>query len=117
MSYKDWRVRIDDILEAIDRCQEYVEHMKEPEFVLDQRTVDAVARNLEIIGEAANKVPQEVIERHSMVPWSKLAEIRHVLIHEYHAVDADILYRTAINDLPPLVPMLKAVLADPDLPL
>lgn len=117
MSYKDWRVRIDDILEAIDRSRSYVERLDLETFAADQRTIDAVARNLEIIGEAANKVPQDVLERHPLVPWSKMAEIRHVLIHEYHAVDADTLYRTVINDLPPLVPMLKAVLDDRDLPL
>lgn len=110
MSYKDWRVRVDDMLEAIQRCVAYVDGIDERAFAGDQRTIDAVARNLEIIGEAANKVPSDVRERYPLVPWGKLAEMRHVLIHEYHSVDADILYRTVINDLPPLVTLLGATL-------
>ncbi|MFA7431906.1 MAG: DUF86 domain-containing protein [Rhodospirillaceae bacterium] len=117
MSYKDWRVRIDDMIESINRCLEYVNGLSERAFVADARTVDAVARNLEIVGEAANKIPAAVEAAHPLVPWRKLADIRHVLIHEYHSVDADILYRTVINDLPPLLVQLKAVLDDASLPV
>lgn len=107
---KDWRVRIDDMLEALSRCDRYTAGMDEAAFLADSKTVDAVARNLEIIGEAANKVPDPVAEAHPMVPWDALAEIRHILIHEYHSVDAALLFRTVRNDLPPLMPLLRAVL-------
>jgi len=110
MSYKDWRVRLDDMIESIERCLAYTEGMDEAAFAADPRTVDAVARNLEIIGEAANKVPRDVADANPMIPWDGLAEIRHVLIHEYHSVDAGILYRTVQNELPRLLPMLKAIL-------
>ncbi|MGC2855688.1 DUF86 domain-containing protein [Novispirillum sp. DQ9] len=116
MSYKDWRVRVDDMMESIRRCLDYVAGMDEAAFIADPKTVDAVARNLEIIGEAANKMPTPVEEAHPRVPWRRLADIRHVLIHEYHSVDADILYRTVINDLPPLLVQLQAVLDDVSLP-
>lgn len=116
MSYKDWRVRVDDMMEAIRRCIEYVDGMSEEQFVADPKTVDAVARNLEIVGEAANKIPAQVEAAHPRVPWRRLADIRHVLIHEYHSVDADILYRTVLNDLPPLLVQLRAVLEDVSLP-
>ncbi len=114
MAYKDWRVRIDDMLEAISRCAAYTSDMDEAAFAADQRTIDAVARNLEIIGEAAARMPEPVQERHPLVPWSNLAEMRHVLIHEYHSVDPVILWRTVRNDLPPLEAMLGAVLEDTD---
>lgn len=110
MSYKDWRVRIDDMLEAIGRCIEYARGLDEAGFVADRRSVDAVARNLEILGEAANKVPHDVMDDYPLVPWEMLAQMRHVLIHEYHSVDPAILYRTVVDELPPLVPMLQAVL-------
>jgi uncharacterized protein with HEPN domain len=113
VSYKDWRVRIDDMLEAIGRCTEYVRGFDQQQFCTDPRTQDAVARNLEIIGEAASKMPADVRERHPMVPWDALAEMRHILIHEYHSVDAAILFRTVCNELPPLVILLKASLDDP----
>ncbi|GAB3126052.1 HepT-like ribonuclease domain-containing protein [Novispirillum itersonii] len=107
---KDWRVRIDDMLEALCRCLRYTDGMNEAAFTADHRTIDAVARNLEIIGEAANKVPDDITAAHPMIPWAALAEIRHILIHEYHSVDAALLYRTVRNDLPPLQPLLLAVL-------
>lgn len=116
MSYKDWRVRVDDMVEAIRRCLGYVEGMDEDAFARDSRTVDAVARNLEIIGEAANKIPAHVVDHHPRVPWKHLADMRHVLIHEYHAVDPRILYRTVVNELPPQLVLLQAVLEDETLP-
>ncbi|SOD89388.1 DUF86 domain-containing protein [Caenispirillum bisanense] len=116
MSYKDWRVRVDDMLEAIARCRSYTEGMDEGAFAADQRTIDAVARNLEIVGEAAARMPEPIQERHPLVPWRNLAEMRHVLIHEYHSVDPVILWRAVRNDLPPLEVMLRAVLDDRDAP-
>jgi uncharacterized protein with HEPN domain len=116
MSYKDWRVRLDDMLEAIDRCRHYISGLSEEDFIADTKTIDAVARNLEIIGEAAARVPEPVREAHPLVPWQSLAEIRHILIHEYHSVDPDILWRTVTGDLPPLVVMLQAVLDSADAP-
>lgn len=112
MSYKDWRVRIDDMLEAIGRCQSYVAGLDSTAFANDSRSQDAVARNLEIIGEAASKMPEPVREAFPLIPWQQMAEMRHILIHEYHSVDPDILLRTVHNDLPPLVPMLQAALDD-----
>lgn len=114
MAYKDWRVRVDDMLEAISRCRAYTTGLDEAAFTADQRTVDAVARNLEIVGEAAARMPEPVQERHPRVPWANLAEMRHVLIHEYHSVDPVILWRTVRNDLTPLETMLQAVLDDAD---
>jgi uncharacterized protein with HEPN domain len=116
VSYKDWRVRIDDMLEAIGRCIDYVNGYDESQFTADQRTQDAVARNLEIIGEAASKMPADVRQRHPMVPWDSLAEMRHILIHEYHSVDSRILFGTVRNELPPLVVLLTATLQDPHAP-
>ncbi len=110
MSYKDWRVRVDDMLESIRKCLTYVEGMDCAAFVADERTVDAVARNLEIIGEAANKMPQRIRDAFPLVPWERIGEMRHVLIHEYHSVNPEILYRTVTDEMPPLLPMLTAVL-------
>lgn len=114
MSYKDWRVRLDDMLEAIGKCMDYVGDMDEAAFAADPRSIDAVARNLEIIGEAANRMPQATREENPLIPWESIGEMRHVLIHEYHSVDAGILYRTVTGELPPLVPMLQAVLERAD---
>ncbi|MBY0430843.1 MAG: DUF86 domain-containing protein [Rhodospirillales bacterium] len=112
MTIKDWRVRIEDILEAIGRIRRYAEGFDAQRFCRDERTIDAVVRNLEIIGEASHRLPSQVIERHREIPWSRMGDMRNILIHEYHAVDPQIVWSTVIHDLPPLVAPLKAILHD-----
>lgn len=112
MSFKDWRVRIEDILEAISRINRYTAGLSMAQFVADDRTVDAVVRNLEIVGEAARRLPPHVVERHRDVPWSRMAEMRNILVHEYHSVDAGIIWNSVRNDLPPLIAPLKDMLKE-----
>ena len=69
-------------------------------------------RNLEVIGEAARHVPEEVRQRFPELPWADMADMRNVLIHEYFGVDVPILWKTESNDLPAVLPGLKRVLAD-----
>jgi uncharacterized protein with HEPN domain len=107
---KDWRVRIDDMLEAIDRIRRYTAGLDERSFCNDDRTVDAVVRNLEIIGEAARKIPADIAQRYPSIPWHRMAEVRNVLVHEYHSVDSAIVWNTIHHDLPPLIGPLKEVL-------
>jgi uncharacterized protein with HEPN domain len=110
LSFKDWRVRIEDILEAIERIRRYTSGMTEVQFVADDRTVDAVIRNLEIVGEAAKRVPAQICERHPEIPWSRMTEMRNILVHEYHSVDPTIVFDSARHDLPPLLGPLRNLL-------
>ncbi|MBC7906005.1 MAG: DUF86 domain-containing protein [Rhodospirillaceae bacterium] len=112
MTHKDWRVRVEDMLEAIDRISSYVDGMSTKEFIADARTQDAVLRNLEVLGEASKRVPLPIQHRHTDVPWSRIADMRNILVHEYHSVDAEIILAAARHDLPPLVTPLRAILAD-----
>ena len=109
---KDWRVRVEDMLEAIERVTSYVDGMTRKDFVADPRTQDAVLRNLEVLGEASKRVPFHIQRRHSDIPWSRIGDMRNILVHEYHSVDPEIVLDAARHDLPPLVAPLKAVLAD-----
>lgn len=110
MSFKDWRVRIEDMVEAIERIDRYTDDMDLSRFVADHRTVDAVMRNLEVLGEAAKRVPHDIAERTPEVPWSRITEIRNILVHEYHSVDPAIIWDTVKDDLPPLLRPLKELL-------
>lgn len=110
MFSKDWRVRIDDMLEAIDRIRRYTSGLDEAGFAADDRTIDAVVRNLEIIGEAAKKVPPDIARRAPAIPWHRLTEIRNILVHEYHSVDPGLVWHTVRHDLPPLTEPLRAML-------
>lgn len=111
---KDWRVRVEDMLEAIERISSYVDGMSRDAFVGDGRTQDAVLRNLEVLGEASKRVPFHIQRRHGEIPWSRIGDMRNILVHEYHSVDPEIVLDAARNDLPPLVGPLRAVLADKD---
>ena len=74
----------------------------------------ALVRLLEIIGEAANRVPREVRVRYPDIPWSQIVALRNRLIHGYDAVDLDILWQIVVRDLPPLVAALEAALTGYD---
>lgn len=110
LSDNDWEMRIEDIIESIEKIRRYTTGLTEATFTADDRTVDAAIRNLEIIGEAARYVPATVSQRHPQVPWSKMRGMRNVLIHGYREVSLSIVWRTIVDDLPPLVPMLRELL-------
>ena len=105
MPPRNWRLRIED----------YIRGMTFEVFSEDKKTVDAVVRNLEVIGEAAQHVPDEVRKRFGCIAWADMSDMRNVLIHEHFGVDLPILFRTIRSDLPPLVPASGALQAPPEL--
>ncbi|MDO8588427.1 MAG: DUF86 domain-containing protein [Armatimonadota bacterium] len=112
MSSRDWRLRLEDIIDAIGKIEHYVEGMDFEAFESDEKTIDAVLRNMEIIGEASRYVPDPVEESYTDIPWHKMRGIRNVVAHEYFGVSIPIIWRTLKEDIPPLVPMLRQVLQD-----
>lgn len=114
MPPRSWRVRIEDILESLDNIESYVAGLDFDGFHADRKTVDAVERNLEIIGEATANLPNEILDRWPEVPWHYMRGLRNLLIHEYFGIDVGILWQTIREDLPPLEPLLRKVLSTPD---
>ncbi|MFZ5586807.1 MAG: DUF86 domain-containing protein [Thermodesulfobacteriota bacterium] len=114
MSPREWRFRLQDMLEAVAKIQGYLAGMSFGQFQADSRTVDAVIRNFTIIGEAASKLPDQTAQRHPEVPWRKMIGLRNYAVHEYWGLDLGTIWKTAQQDLPPLVPLLQAVLAKED---
>ncbi len=112
MPFREWRLRIEDMLEAIGRIEEFVQGMNLDAFLKDRRTSDAIVRNLEIIGEAARDVPDDVTSRHPGVPWKRAREMRNVLAHAYFGVDLPTVWKTIHEDLPPLKAQLNGILRD-----
>ena len=82
---RDWKVRIDDILDAVAKIGRYLEGMSLESFLADERTIQAVERNYEIIGEAAQHVPPEIQARFPAVPWGRMRGMRNLVAHEYPA--------------------------------
>jgi len=102
MSKRPVDLFINDIRESIDRIGDYTRGMSLEDFTKDQKSIDAVARNLEIMGEAANRLPAEFKESHSEIEWFKIVGLRHRIVHEYFGVDLEIIWRILQKDLPEL---------------
>jgi uncharacterized protein with HEPN domain len=97
---RDWRLRIEDILEAAARIESYITGLTFEQFLTDRKTTDAVVRNLEVIGEAARHLVTIQEDLPSDIPWADIAGMRNALIHAYFGVDLGIVWQTAIADVP-----------------
>lgn len=106
-TYKDY---IEDILRAITDIENFTEGLDFDSFVHDRKTVYAVMRALEIIGEAAKKVPDEVRARAPELPWRYMARMRDKLIHHYHGVDLEMVWLVVKEELPKVRKPLKKLL-------
>jgi len=106
--------RLNDMLAAIDRIAEYTADMSAEMFATDSRTVDAVVRNLIVIGEAASRVPEAYRSAHDQVPWPIMRGMRNVVVHEYWGVDISVVWQTVSEDLPPLRSQLQTLLSNLD---
>ena len=101
------RLYAEEMLEAIETIRGYVGALGKTAFCADQRTVDAVIRNLEVLGEAAKRVPADLRARAPEVRWREFASLRDVLIHQYFRVDLDILWDVVTTKLEPLAGSLQ----------
>ena len=84
---RDFSLYLDDILEAIHQIRTYLADQNEETFTKDRKTQDAVIRNLEIIGEAAGKLPEQMQKGESEIDWRKITGLRNILIHEYFGIN------------------------------
>ena len=112
MPPRAWSFRLRDILDSIAAIEEYVAGMTYEQFAHDRRTVDAVIRNLGIIGEAANHVPAEVQAQYAAIEWDGMRRMRNFVVHVYFGVDLPLVWKTIQEDLPPLKTLLSVILRD-----
>lgn len=101
---------IEDIIEAMDKTRQFTAGMEYDNFVKDDKTVSAVIRKLEIIGEAVKKIPEKIKGKHSEIPWKDMAGMRDKLIHEYFGVDLRRVWNTVKRDIPNLKPLFNKIL-------
>lgn len=111
MSERDSVLYLDDIREATDKILDYTQNVSRKEFESNPMRIDAVIRNLGIIGEAARHLSEEEKRRFRDVPWREIIGMRNVVIHEYFGVNKDILWQTVTVDIPKLRSLLTETTA------
>ncbi len=102
MSERDWRLFLKDIRDCAARIIDYVDTMSRDEFFHDPKTVDAVMRNLAIIGEASKKIPVDTRRKYPAVEWKKMAGLRDIVVHDYFGIDEDIIWDVVSVRIPEL---------------
>jgi uncharacterized protein with HEPN domain len=107
---RDFQVYVEDIIDAIDNIDVYTKAMTYEQFVNDRKTVDAVIRNFEVIGEATKHVPLAVRQKYPKVPWRDMAGMRDKLIHGYFGVQLDVVWKTIKERLPEVRPLVVEAL-------
>ena len=106
---KDPLVYIDDIRDSIEAIKRYTAGLTKQDFLNSTEKQDAVYRRLELIGEAANRLPDEFTNRYPQIPWIKIVGMRNVLIHEYDSIDLDRVWETIQKDIPELEGYIKSI--------
>ena len=109
---RDARLYLDDIIEAVQRIEEYSAYPDYNSFKQDRKAVDAIVRNFEIMVEAVNKIPLSLRNKYPDIPWTEMMGMRNKLAHEYFGVDAQILWKTIKENLPQLEPQIRKILQD-----
>ncbi len=103
---------LNDIIESIADIKEFTAGMTRESFSIDKKTIKAVVRSLEVIGEAANKLPDDVRDGYPEISWQEIIGMRNRLIHEYFGVDLDIVWQTIEEDLKPLDNAVKKMVTE-----
>jgi uncharacterized protein with HEPN domain len=114
MSERHLLLLLKDMLESIRLIETYVNGMDFDAFLADRRTIDAVVRNIEIIGEAGNMVPEDFRLQHPEIPWKRIRGMRNRIVHEYFGIDREIVWNIVVNDLPEMGEWLETVIEEID---
>jgi uncharacterized protein with HEPN domain len=99
-----------DIDQNIERAIDFVKDLNFDQFCQDQKTLYAVVRAIEVIGEAVKNIPDEIYEQYPEVPWSSVAKMRDRLAHQYFGINDKVVWDTVKNDLPDLKPLIENIL-------
>jgi uncharacterized protein with HEPN domain len=109
---RDYSLYLNDILSNIETAERFVAGISFEEFISDEKTNYAVIRCLEIIGEASKHIPAGLRNKYPDIPWKTMVGTRNVIIHEYISIDLTEVWKTTVNNLPPLKNQLLKILAD-----
>ncbi len=97
---------LEDILECIDRIENYTQNLSYDDFVEKQMVIDAVVRNLEIIGEASKNIKDDARKKYKSIPWNRMIGLRNIIAHGYFGIDLSIVWRIITKNLPDTKPAI-----------
>ena len=112
MRIKDPIVYISDMLSYCKSAISFMVGINYSTFAKDEKTIFAVIRAIEVIGEASKKVPKRIKENYSDIPWREIAGMRDKLIHEYFGIDSKVVWNTIKHDLPKLKSQLELIIKE-----
>lgn len=107
---RNHKLYLKDILAAMESIEQFVQDMNFEDFKKDDKTVSAVIRKFEIIGEATKQIPEEIKQKFSEAPWKEMAGMRDRLIHSYFGVDYQMVWMTIKERIPKVKPYIKNIL-------
>ena len=110
MSERSAELLLEDILESCDRILEYTEGMTFEEFRKNYLVVDAVVRNFTVIGEAANRIPDNFKMKHTEIEWDRIRGFRNRIVHDYFGIDYQIVWIIIENNIPELRELIKKII-------
>ena len=110
--YRNYKLYLKDILNAIESIEKFVEGMDFEEFKRDDKTSSAVIRKFEIIGEATKNIPDEIRQQYPQIPWKEMAGMRDRLIHFYFGVDYKLVWETIKERMPEVKPLFRKVMEE-----
>ena len=102
MSKREWKLYVEDILESLELIDRFIENMELDDFRNDRKTIDAVVRNFEIIGEASKYIPDDVKKKYQEVDWKGIIGIRNRIAHEYFDISVTVVWHIVKKELPTL---------------
>lgn len=114
MSEREIKNLLEDIYDAIQKIISYTKGMSYDDFIRDDKTVDAVVRNFEIIGEASNRIADDFKINHPEIEWRRIVGFRNRIIHEYFGIDYENLWRIKNENIPTLSEFMEQILEDMD---
>jgi len=110
MSKRTPKLLLEDIIESAEKILQYTKGISFEEFSKDNKTVDAVIRNFEIIGEASNLLPDEIKDKYSEIDWHRMRGFRNRIVHDYFGVDLQIIWKIIFDQIPDLITEITKII-------
>jgi len=109
---RDYKIFLEDILESIEKIEGYKQGISIPNLTENHLVLDAILYNLQVIGEAAKHIPEDIRNKYTEVEWRKIAGLRHIVAHEYFGISLEIVWDVIENKLPALSTAIKKILKE-----